>query len=328
MARIKDGILGGISGKIGNIVGANRQATSYIRSLPRIVNPKTPKQTAQRNKFAIAIKLMRPLTPILKQGWKIHAHPKSTFNAAVSHTIQNVITGTAPNFQVNYQNIIISIGDLPLPKNLKIKTDNGILTLTWSNNSNTENAQPTDKLLLALINPTKNQTTLVYNQATRANKKHQINLNPWLGNTIHAYIAFISNNQTQTSNTIPILNIPINVRAGSARPTSTRPIFQTNPNEENDKINLKNDKINDNYDKIKLKNNKINDNINEKLSAILRHILHFINENPNANIAQIEQYINKSQATVCRHLKILKNNNLIEHIGSNKTGGYHIKLPF
>jgi ATP-dependent DNA helicase RecG len=38
----------------------------------------------------------------------------------------------------------------------------------------------------------------------------------------------------------------------------------------------------------------------------------------------IQKHINKSDATVERYLKILKDNNLIEYAGAKKSGGYKI----
>ena len=45
MGIIKKGILGGFSGKVGNVVGASWKGIDYIRSLPSTVrNPRTPRQ--------------------------------------------------------------------------------------------------------------------------------------------------------------------------------------------------------------------------------------------------------------------------------------------
>ena len=46
--------------------------------------------------------------------------------------------------------------------------------------------------------------------------------------------------------------------------------------------------------------------------------------NPLVKTAAIEQFSNKSNATIERYLKILKDSNLIEYIGSDKTGGYQV----
>jgi len=65
--------------------------------------------------------------------------------------------------------------------------------------------------------------------------------------------------------------------------------------------------------------------VNEKLKKELKNILHFINENPLVQTDAIKQFSKKGKRTIERYLKILKDNDLIEYVGSDKTGGYKIK---
>ncbi|MDR1180461.1 MAG: putative DNA binding domain-containing protein [Bacteroidales bacterium] len=66
--------------------------------------------------------------------------------------------------------------------------------------------------------------------------------------------------------------------------------------------------------------------ISGNVKVELLKIYSFIKENPSAKVSDIQTYINKSNATVERYLKILKDNRLISFIGSrnNKIGGYKI----
>jgi hypothetical protein len=74
MGRIKKGILGGFSGKVGTVVGANWKEISYMRSLPqKVKNPRTEAQRKQRSKFLLVVNLLKPLNPLLRIGWKLHA---------------------------------------------------------------------------------------------------------------------------------------------------------------------------------------------------------------------------------------------------------------
>jgi len=64
--------------------------------------------------------------------------------------------------------------------------------------------------------------------------------------------------------------------------------------------------------------------VNEGTKKMLENILSFINENPMVKISDIESFINKSNATTERYLKILRENHLVEYVGANKTGGYKV----
>ena len=64
--------------------------------------------------------------------------------------------------------------------------------------------------------------------------------------------------------------------------------------------------------------------VNEGTKKILEKILSYINKNPMVKTSDIEGLINRSNATTERYLKILRENNYIEYVGANKTGGYKI----
>lgn len=55
MARIRNGILGGFSNKVGEVIGQNYAGVSTMRAMPKYVtNPRTPAQEAHRAKMALA----------------------------------------------------------------------------------------------------------------------------------------------------------------------------------------------------------------------------------------------------------------------------------
>lgn len=85
MARIKRGILGGFSKKIGNIVGSSWKGIAVMKSLPlSVANPNTGLQQGVRTQFAAAIAFASDLLPIfIKKVWNRGAMQMSGFNAFV-----------------------------------------------------------------------------------------------------------------------------------------------------------------------------------------------------------------------------------------------------
>jgi predicted HTH transcriptional regulator len=65
----------------------------------------------------------------------------------------------------------------------------------------------------------------------------------------------------------------------------------------------------------------INEGIKEDLLKIYLHL----QKNEESKLSDIKKIINKSDATVERYFKILKDYDLIKYVGSKKTGGYSIK---
>ena len=51
MGKISQGILGGVSGKVGNVVGGSWKGIDYLKIMPAsVANPQTPAQMDQRSK--------------------------------------------------------------------------------------------------------------------------------------------------------------------------------------------------------------------------------------------------------------------------------------
>ena len=101
-------------------------------------------------------------------------------------------------------------------------------------------------------------------------------------------------------------------------------------NLKNDPVNSQNDPVKDIFDPVNSQNERVNEvfervNIeNERVKKDLIQIYSFIEQNPFVKTALIEKCINKSNKTIKRYLKILKDSNLVEYIGSDKNGGYKI----
>ena len=62
MGKIKQGILGGFRGKVGNVIGGNWKGIDYMRVKPAsVANPKTVGQVGQRNKFSAVLHFLQPM---------------------------------------------------------------------------------------------------------------------------------------------------------------------------------------------------------------------------------------------------------------------------
>ena len=85
MGIIKRGILGGVSNKIGNVVGSSWKGIATLRSLPlSVANPNTLAQRTNRNSFSIMSKLgSQVLATVCQPLWNRDAKQMSGFNAYV-----------------------------------------------------------------------------------------------------------------------------------------------------------------------------------------------------------------------------------------------------
>src|SRR5690606_18987475 len=109
MGKISQGVLGGFSGKVGNVVGGSWKGIDYMRIMPaNVANPKSPGQLDQRSKFSTVLQFLQPLVDFVKVGFKLYAKNMTQFNSAMSYNLLNAITGTYPNFSIDYRTALLS----------------------------------------------------------------------------------------------------------------------------------------------------------------------------------------------------------------------------
>ena len=196
MGKIKQGILGGFSGKVGSVVGGSWKGINYMRGkAASIKNPQTLQQMKQRNKFALALSVLQPLVAFVRVGFKRYAHRKSEFNAAMSYTVKNAIVGTYPDYEIDYSKLLVARGTLTGASNQAAVAVTGKIKLTWEDNSGIGEAQPTDKSLAVAINPVKGEATYLTDGAPRSAAQEDLIVSPfWAGDDVEVYLAFISEN--------------------------------------------------------------------------------------------------------------------------------------
>lgn len=90
MGKIKKGILGGFSGRVGNVIGASWKGIDYMRSeATSISDPKTTKQLAQRSKFTTCVEFAKICVPLINVGLHQYATKRSEFNYFLSKLIKD-----------------------------------------------------------------------------------------------------------------------------------------------------------------------------------------------------------------------------------------------
>ncbi|WP_417860439.1 DUF6266 family protein [Winogradskyella sediminis] len=205
MGKISQGILGGLSGKVGNIVGGSWKGIDYIRIKPSsVANPRTEGQVNQRNKFTITLEYLQATKDFIKIGYKSFATKKTEFNAAMSYVLNNAVGGIAPNFTIDYSLALLSRG--PLSGVLNPTTDlttAGQVSFDWDDNSAEGNANVTDKAMVLVYNPSKKESISILDGADRTVGSQVVTIpNTYAGDTVELFMAFVSADGTQVSNSV------------------------------------------------------------------------------------------------------------------------------
>lgn len=158
MARIRNGILGGFSGKVGEVIGQTYQGVSTMRAMPKyVINPKTKAQEEHRARVALLGEFLRPLAQVTNLStWGGNA-VNNSYNKAFAANLSNIVidNGVAKFSDVGY----IQLGDYwgePFPDmqaNFKFTLDEALVncSLTWSTGNFSPWCFDTDRPILFII---------------------------------------------------------------------------------------------------------------------------------------------------------------------------------
>ena len=197
MAQIKTGILGNVSGKVGNVVGGTWKGINYLRTVAASVNnPNTELQANQRLKFGTVVKFLQPVTEFIRVGYKGQAVKMTAFNAAFSYNFHNALTGDFPDFAINYSKAMVARGNLAGALNPACTSSEASkVILSWEMNTNGGQASETDTAIFVVFNAAKQEAVYSLNAGSRINGSLQVVLPAsYTGDMVHCYIAFITMN--------------------------------------------------------------------------------------------------------------------------------------
>lgn len=197
MARMKDGIFGGFSGKIGNVVGVRYPDGTYgVRSVQSVVNnPQSPAQQTIRIGFSLCASLFKVARPFLEHGLR-HVSGKKPRGAFISSNSRTALGGTYPDLHIDFRYLKVADGQLmPADQPVVEWNGDGNLAFFWSDNSGEGGAKADDQAMLLVINPVKKDCVYSLKGNSRASGEGVLEIpSGYAGDELHAYIAFISKN--------------------------------------------------------------------------------------------------------------------------------------
>lgn len=160
MGIITGGILGGFSGKVGAVVGANWKGIDYMKQYTIPANPQSSGQTEHRTKFKAVVQLAQVLLgTLVATFWNPFAVKMSGFNAFV----KSVFPDASATGLVTASCIVTkgSLEAVPFLGDPDYNTATGAMSLVW-NDAITGNGLSTDSVGYLVIDKTNNQV-IAYN---------------------------------------------------------------------------------------------------------------------------------------------------------------------
>lgn len=194
MAVIKSGILGGLSGSIGNVTGSSWKGVPVLRTKPlSVANPNTPAQQAVRTPWSLLTKLGSSITgAILQPVWNGIASKMSGYNLFMQKNAQLAFSSLGDFVPTG---LSVSPGTLP---SAAVSVDELASSTVMSFNVATAlpsvQALPTDKLYAVVVDIDGIYLGSVSGTVTRSVGAFSVVANRTLlnGERVYAYAFFMS----------------------------------------------------------------------------------------------------------------------------------------
>ena len=202
MSKLKQGIFGGLSGKLGNLIGSSWKGIATLRTKPLSVsNPNTSSQQEQRAHMTSIVSVAKTLlSAIIKPLWDRTAVKMSGYNAFVKANIGNYHGGTISDFS----QFVIAVGKMGTTAihTLALSTSAHTVVFTWVDDSGTDFRQADDTCYAVVLDSSGNVVGVSTPNRTRANLSITVTcfVPLEMSQNYNCYMAFRSANGLRVSN--------------------------------------------------------------------------------------------------------------------------------
>lgn len=213
MGIINKGILGGFSGKVGNVIGSSWKGIDYMRSVPnQVSNPNTDAQQTQRTKFTLVVEFLTKIKPVINAGFKTYKKHQTNYNSATSYNLKKAVSGKTPDIEIDFEAAMVTRGTLMPAYGSSAKSDvPNQVKFTWADNSGIGNAEPDDQALLVLYNKERKRA-LCHTEGGPVREDGSFVMNvpqSYGGENVEAYIGFVSADGSEAADSVYLGSVKI-----------------------------------------------------------------------------------------------------------------------
>jgi len=206
MGKLINGPMGTSVGKLGGVVTYQLNG-QWVTRMIGVVDHWSEAQYAVQMRTALITALLKPVKDVIRIGMKYSPKPKKTWTAYTMATSSNnpgAIMGEYPKLEINYEKVILSIGDIPVPLNAKAELKDGRITFSWEADLETDGTDEDDRVMCVAYFPESFQAFNVIRNGARREEEQQIIKLPSFTEkmNIETYMCFVSDDGKRVSNSI------------------------------------------------------------------------------------------------------------------------------
>lgn len=189
--------LEGVTGVVGPVIAYQYKGVPCLKSRYTVNKPPTEKKQRANNKFGLLTSFLRIFNSFLRIGFSQFSGSMTQLNAAIKHNYPIAFQSDQIQPQINYCNILLSVGTLPPLDSPQVSFNRQQLHISWQHLQ----GNASDRLMLALYNHDLHLGITLLNAASRSDCQTSIPLpKNWSANhSLHLYLALSDNNSQHST---------------------------------------------------------------------------------------------------------------------------------
>ncbi|NQX39301.1 hypothetical protein SAMN05421820_102328 [Pedobacter steynii] len=201
MARNKNGILGGFSGKVGTVVGYNSYGVDWMRGLPERTAPATIAEMKNRAQFKLVQDTLNCCKELIKVGFNNYWTKTGGMRGAVSYNKMFAVKEEENGYTIDPEEFKFSGGSLPGLKDVKVALEGkDVLRFHWDMEIGPD-ASAQDQVMMLAIDLEGRKSCYVAYGGFRNSGTDVLRLSDDLaGKEVHVYMAVIARDRSRQSN--------------------------------------------------------------------------------------------------------------------------------
>ncbi len=200
MSKVNSFAYGEVSGRFGNTVGAvDKKGRTTMREYRAPGDPKTESQVSQRTKFGFINTELSFMQGMFKTTYVSYI-TRENLRKASWMAVKNSVTGTCPDFTIDYTKLIIAKGSLPRLGLVTVTVGaNGAIDVTWDTTLFL-GVDPSDKVKIIFNDPDMKSWFISDDNTIRSDGSMTMTIpQSWSGLKVHCWVYAVSSTGKTTS---------------------------------------------------------------------------------------------------------------------------------
>lgn len=190
MAKIELGILGPFHGKVGNVIGYERNGVFCVRSMPtHYRDRRSAAQLKNRNRFAMVMKVMGEVKCATKLGFNRFASGMTEMNVATRVNYYSLVREGASGLVYSYDGLVLSRGRVEKVGGVTMGVAGRNVSLWWDANGLDAMGGGDDEVTVVLMNGKRIEMKMWRGAARRSDGRVNVAMpSGWEGEDVYCYV--------------------------------------------------------------------------------------------------------------------------------------------